>query len=179
MSIENNKNKKRFQSQQEAHSYLRTLPKPVPYVHPTAIVENAVVGKNVTIAAYAVIGKEGFGFDPESKFSRRWPHVGNVIIGDNVEIGAQTCIDRGTLGSTIIGDDTKIDNLVHIAHNADIGRNCVIVAGSVVGGSTVVGDGVFVGIGVKIRDHVTIGDDAFLCMGAVVTKDVPAGTKVR
>ena len=179
MSTENKNNKKQFPSQQEAHSYLRTLPRPKPYIHPTAIIENAVLGKDVTIAAYAVIGKEGFGFDPESNYTKRWPHIGNVIIGENAEIGANTCIDRGTLGSTIIGENTKIDNLVHVGHNANIGKNCVIVAGSVIGGSSVIGDGVFIGMGVKIRDHVTIGDKAFLCMGAVVTKDVSAGTKVR
>ncbi|AIC15923.1 DapH/DapD/GlmU-related protein [Nitrososphaera viennensis] len=176
MSIEN---KKQFPSQQEAHSYLRTLPAPKPYIHPTAIIENAVLGKDVTIAAYAVIGKEGFGFDPESNYTKRWPHVGNVIIGDNAEIGANTCIDRGTLGSTIIGENTKIDNLVHISHNVRIGKNCVIAAGAVVGGSAEIGDSVFIGLNATIRDHVKVGDNAFICMGAVVTKDVSTGTKVR
>jgi len=137
------------------------------------------MGKDATIAAYAVIGKEGFGFDPLTGFSQRWPHTGNVVLGDNVEIGAHTCIDRGTLDSTRIGNDTKIDNLVHVGHNAIIGKGCVIVAGSIIGGSSVIGDGVFIGEGVKIRDHVTVGDNAFLCMGAIVTRDVPAGTKVR
>ena len=179
MSTENNKNKP-FKSQQEAHNHLRSLPKPTPYIHPTAIIDKCVIGgKDITIGAYSVIGKEGFGFDPESKFSQRWPHVGNVILGNYVEIGANTCIDRGTLDSTIVGENTKIDNLVHVGHSAKIGKGCVIVAGSVIGGSSVLGDGVFVGMGVRIRDHVTIGDNAFLCMGAIVTKDVPAGAKVR
>ena len=177
MSIENNK---RFPSQREAHNYLRSLPKPRPYIHPTAVIDKCVIaGKDITIGAYSVIGKEGFGFDPETAFSQRWPHEGNVILGNNVEIGANTCIDRATLGSTVIGENTKIDNLVHIGHNAVIGSGCVIVAGTVVGGSSAIGDGVFIGMGVKIRDHVKIGNKAFLCMGAIITKDVSDSEKVR
>jgi UDP-3-O-[3-hydroxymyristoyl] glucosamine N-acyltransferase len=85
------------------------------------------------------------------------------------------CIDRGTLGDTIIGARTKIDNLVHIAHNARIGEDCMIVAQAGIGGSAVIGNGVFIGFGAKIKNKVTIGDGAVIGMGAVVICDVPAG----
>lgn len=106
---------------------------------------------------------------------RRFPHIGGVRIGANVEIGSNTCIDRGAIGDTVIGDGTKIDNHVHVAHNVRIGRDCIIVAGAVIGGSAVLGDRVFVGINASIKNKVRIGDDAVIGMGAVVTKDVPAG----
>lgn len=121
-----------------------------------------------------IIGGIGFGFTE----GIRNPHMGGVILHDDVEIGSNTCIDRGTLGDTVIGARTKIDNLVHIAHNVRIGTDCQIVAGAVIGGSAVLGDRVFVGINASIKNKVRIGDDAVIGMGAVVTKDVPAGATV-
>jgi UDP-3-O-[3-hydroxymyristoyl] glucosamine N-acyltransferase len=122
----------------------------------------------------AIIGSTGFGFHA----GERVPHIGGVDIHSRVCIGALSCVDRGTLGNTTIGEGTKVDNLVHIAHNVRIGKDCHIVAGSVIGGSAQLGDRVFVGIGASIRNGITIGDDAFIGMGAVVTKDVPAGATV-
>ena len=164
---------KPFSTQAEAHAYLRTLPKPERKIHPTVVFEGSfLIGHNVGIGAYSVIGKEGFGFDPQDR-SQRWNHRGRVVIKDGVEIGANTCIDRGVLTDTIIGENTKIDNLVHVGHGAVIGKNCIIVAGTVLGGSSRIGDNCFIGMNASIKDHVTIGDNVTVGMGAVVIKDVP------
>lgn len=128
-------------------------------------------GYQVDIHATAVLGKDGFGYHE----GRRVPHIGGVKLGNQVHIGAHTCVDRGTLGSTYIGHGTKVDNLVHIAHNVRIGTDCTIVAGTVIGGSAVIGNDVFIGINASIKNKVRIGDGATIGMGAVVTKDVPAG----
>lgn len=156
------------------------VPRGSPTIHSTAVINDCVViGKNVCIGAYCSIGFDGFGFDKdESGAYERFPHIGRVIIDDDVEIGSNVCIDRGALSDTIIGKGTKIDNLVHIAHNVKIGKNCHIVALSCVGGSVEIGDNVYVGIGASIRNQKKIGDDAFIGMGAVVVKDVEAGTTV-
>lgn len=146
-----------------------------------AITQRLRVGHNT------IIGGEGFGFHrpPASAAGQpktdngqpptRFPHIGSVKLGARVEVGSNTCIDRGAIGDTIIGDDTKIDNLVHIAHNVRIGQRCLIVAGAVIGGSAVIGDDVFIGINASIKNKVRIGNGATIGMGAVVTKDVPAG----
>lgn len=121
----------------------------------------------------------GFGFvRDEFGTLHRMPHFGCVSIGDDVEIGRNTCIDTGVFGETIIGDGTKIDNLVHIAHNVSIGKNCLIVAGAIIGGSVTIGDNCFIGIGAMIRDGVIIGDDVTIGMGAVVINDVADGLTV-
>lgn len=123
------------------------------------------------IGKYCAIGGDGFGFHN----GRRFPHIGNIEFGNDIEIGSNTCIDRGALGNTKIGDRTKIDNLVHIAHNVHIGTDCLIVAGSVIGGSATIGDRVFIGMNASIRNKVRIGNDVTIGMGSVVTKDVPDG----
>lgn len=128
-------------------------------------------GFQVKVHPSAVIGADGFGIDA----GKRVPHIGHVQLGNQVEIGAHTCVDRATLGATYIGHGTKVDNLVHIAHNVRIGTDCQVVAGAVIGGSAVIGDRVFIGMGALIKNKVRIGDDAVIGMGAVVTKDVPAG----
>lgn len=148
---------------------------------------------NIEVGSNTVIGGQGFGFhklsqmdpsvpsaqsaekDGEPASLVRFPHIGSVRIGHRVEIGSNTCIDRGAIGDTIIGDDTKIDNLVHIAHNVRIGQRCIIVAGAVIGGSAIIEDDVFIGINASIKNKVRIGNGATIGMGAVVTKDVPAG----
>lgn len=134
------------------------------------------------IVTGAIIGRDGFGYeydDVEDKMIKV-PHRGDVIIGKDVEIGGNCCIDRATLEgeATLIGDGTKIDNLVHIAHNVKIGRNCLIVAGAVIGGSVTIGDRCFIGMGALIKNKVTIGNDVTVGMGAVVLKDVPDGWTV-
>lgn len=169
---------KPFKTQEEAHEYLRTLPRPKPYIHQTAVFLCEVVkGKNITIGPYAVIGKDGFGFDPQDK-TRRWTHMGKVVLGDGVEIGAHSCIDRGLLVDTVIGTNTKIDNLVHVGHNAQVGKRNLICAGAVIGGSAQTGNDCFFGINSCIRNQVKIGNNCVVGMGAVVVKDVPDNTTV-
>lgn len=134
---------------------------------------SAVIGKNT------VIGGDGFGYArSENGTLIRMPHQGNVVIEENVEIGSNTCIDRAVVGSTVIGAGTKIDNLVHIAHGVKIGKNCLIVAGAVIGGSCEIGDNCFIGINASIKNKVKIGNNVTVGMGAVVLKDVPDGVTV-
>jgi len=157
------------------------LPREAPGVHPSAVInyECVELGEGVHIGPNCTIGFEGFGFEPDEDGAyHRFPHVGKVIIGDNVEIGANTCIDRGALGDTIIGDGTKIDNLVHIAHNVKIGKNCMIIALTCLGGGVIVEDGAYLGIGSSIRNQIKIGKGAFIGMGAVVVKDIDPGVTV-
>ena len=105
----------------------------------------------------------------------RIPQIGRVVIQDNVEIGANSTIDRGAMADTVIGEDTKIDNLVQIAHNVRIGRNCMIAGLSGISGSVTVGDNVIMGGGVGIADHLTIGAGAQLAAGSGFMNNVPAG----
>jgi len=150
-------------------------------IHPTAVINHECVsiGERVIIGPNCSIGFDGFGFDKNKEgIYERFPHVGKVVIGDDVEIGSNTCIDRGALGDTIIGDGTKIDNLVHIAHNVRIGKNCHIVALTCIGGSVTVEDNVYIGIGPSIRNQIKIGEGATIGMGAVVVKDVKSGVTV-
>jgi len=106
------------------------------------------------------------------------PQLGRVLIQDKVEIGANTTIDRGALGDTMVGEGTKIDNLVQIGHNCRIGRNCLIAAMSGLSGSTILGDGVLMGGGVGTSGHLTIGAGSVVHGRAAVTKDWPAGSKL-
>ncbi len=140
---------------------------------------NTSVGKNVIIDSCTVIGADGFGFERSEALKwEKFPHLGGIEIHDNVEVGANVCIDRGTLENTIIGSGTKIDNLVHIAHNVNIGRNCVIVAQSLVAGSCILEDNAYIAMGATLRDGIKIGKNAFVGMGSVVTKDVASNVTV-
>lgn len=126
-----------------------------------------------------VLDKKGFGYVRDEKgVLVVVPHAGNVVIEAFVEIGAHTCIDRAVVGSTVIGEGTAIDNLVHVGHGAKIGKHCLIVAGTVIGGSAEIGDRCFLGMGCLIKNKVKIGNDVTVGMGAVVTKDVPDGWTV-
>lgn len=141
---------------------------------------NEIVPENVihesVISAGAYIGKEGFGYAREADGTLiRMPHRGNVVIEKNVEIGYSTCIDRAVEGSTVISAGTKIDNLVHIAHGAKIGRNCLIVAGAVIGGSCQIGHNTFIGMNASIKNKVVIGRGCTIGAGSVVLQDVPDG----
>lgn len=134
---------------------------------------SVLIGKNV------VIGGDGFGYARDKDGTLvKMPHKGNVVIEKFVSIGSNTCIDRAVEGSTIIGEGTKIDNLVHIAHGVKIGKHCLIVAGSVIGGSVVIGDRCFIGINASVKNKVTIGNNVTVGMGAIVLKDVPDGLTV-
>src|SRR5688572_20198764 len=135
-----------------------------------------IIHKQTYIDSTAVIGKSGFGYvrDENNKLVPM-PHAGNVVIEKGVMIGAQTCIDRAVVDSTIIGEGTKIDNLVHIAHGAKVGKHCLIVAGAVLGGSCEIGDYSYIGMGALIKNKIKVGKNCMIGMGAVVTKDVPDG----
>jgi len=135
--------------------------------------KNTSIGKNCIIDSNSVIGSDGFGYERNNDGKiEMFPHIGGIKIEDDVEIGANVCIDRGTINNTIIGNGTKIDNLVHIAHNVKIGKNCSIVANSLVAGSCILGNNVHVAMSVTIRDQIKVGNNAILGMGSIVTKDV-------
>ena len=137
------------------------------------------LGKNVIIEHGAVIGCEGFSFERNEKNElERFLHIGGVVIGDNVQIGANSLVERGTFGDTIIGEGTQVDGLVMIGHNSNIGKHCVIVCGSAICGSVTIGDYTWIGAGAVIRDGITIGKNVTVGMGAVVTKNVPEGVTV-
>lgn len=136
--------------------------------------DNVRVGRNVTINANTVVGKDGFGFERDDQETLvRFPHVGGVRIHDHVEIGANVTIDRGTIHDTVIGRGSKIDNLVHVAHNVKIGKNCSIVANSFIGGSCIIGDNVSIAMTVTLREGIRIGGGSLIGMGSVVTGDIP------
>lgn len=140
------------------------------------IYNKTTIGKNVIINSNTVIGEDGFGFEKNHKGQwEKFPHIGGVEIQDDIEIGANTCIDRGTLENTVIGSGTRIDNLVHIAHNVKVGRNCMIIAQSLLAGSSVLEDGVYVAMCACIREGVRLGKNCFVGMGAVVTRDIDKG----
>ncbi len=133
------------------------------------------VGKRCVIHSSAVIGSDGFGFTTAGGVHTKVPQVGNVIVEDDVEIGAHVGIDRAAMGSTIIGHGTKIDNLVHIAHNCKIGANCLIVAQTGISGSTTVGDNVTFGGQVGTVGHITIGGNSVYAARSGISKSMPEG----
>ncbi|MEZ7940671.1 MAG: UDP-3-O-(3-hydroxymyristoyl)glucosamine N-acyltransferase [Flavobacteriales bacterium] len=123
------------------------------------ILDDCIIGDDVTIQANAIIGSDGFGFVPNSSNSfMKIPHIGNVILEDHVEIGAGTCIDRGTMGSTIIRKGVKLDNLIQVAHNVEVGENTVIAAQTGIAGSTKIGKNCMIGGQVGIVGHISIAD---------------------
>lgn len=142
------------------------------------IFDNTKIGNSCYIKSGTIIGEDGFGFDFETdKMPVRIPHLGSVVIGDDVEIGAKCTIARGTLSNTIINNDVKIDDQVHIAHNCDIGEKTVITACVEISGSVKVGKRCWIGPNVSIIQKVTIGDDVVVGIGAVVTKDIESKKK--
>ncbi len=143
------------------------------------IYDNVKIGKNVIIHAASVIGSDGFGFEiNEENKLEKFPHIGSVEIHDDVEIGASNCVDRGTLDNTIVGQGTKTDNNVHIAHNVKIGKNCAFAAGVTLSGSCIIEDDVYFGTSAVVRDWIKIGKKSFIGIGSVVVKDVPSNTTV-
>ena len=156
------------------------------------VLERAVLAADCTLGSRsilhpgAVIGGEGFGFrpDPETGLPRRVPHLGTVEIGDDVEIGVNTCVDRGKFGATRIGHGTKIDNLVQVAHNVQIGQGVLIAGQAGIAGSASIGDGAVLGAQVGVAEHVKIGEGARIAATSGVMRDVPpqedyAGTPAR
>ena len=128
----------------------------------TTIYQGCKIGNNVTIHAGSVIGADGFGFAPGADGYDKIPQIGIVVIEDNVEIGANTCVDRSTMGATVIHKGVKLDNLVQVAHNVEIGENTVMSAQVGIAGSTKVGSWCMFGGQVGLAGHITIGDKTFL-----------------
>ncbi len=145
-------------------------------LYPGVVVYPGVrIGERCIVHANAVIGADGFGFHATPQGPRKLPHVGGVVIGDQVEIGALSSIDRGFLEDTLIGDGCKIDNQVQIAHNCVLGRFVIVAAQTGLSGSCVIGDGVQIGGQVGVVDHIQIGAGARLGAGTQVMRDVPEG----
>ena len=142
------------------------------------LIKNSIIGNNVRILDGAIIGKKGFGFFPEKNKNIRYPHIGMVIIEDNVEIGCNNTIDRGSLSNTIIGKNTFIDNQVHIAHNVNIGKNCIITGQVGFAGSSKIGNNVSIGGQAGISGHLKIGNNVQIGGGSGVIKNIPDNSKV-
>jgi UDP-3-O-[3-hydroxymyristoyl] glucosamine N-acyltransferase len=147
------------------------------FIGPGAAIQCALIGNRVVIHGGAQIGREGFGFVAGPRGVERLPQIGRVVIQDDVEIGANTTVDRGAMADTVIGEGTKIDNLVQIAHNARIGRFCIIAGNVGLSGSVTLGDGVQLGGGVGVADHLTIGAGAQLAASSSLMHDIPAGER--
>jgi len=148
------------------------------YIGVGASLTHAIVGNSVIIHPGVRIGQDGFGFAMGATGHLKVPQIGSVIIGDDVEIGANSTIDRGALSDTIIGEGTKIDNLVQIAHNVVIGRHCVIVAQSGIAGSAELGDFVVMGAHSGVIGHVKVGNGAQIAGMAHVKSDVDPGARM-
>jgi UDP-3-O-[3-hydroxymyristoyl] glucosamine N-acyltransferase len=148
------------------------------YVGPGASVVHALIGDRVVLHAGVRIGQDGFGFAMGPKGHVKVPQIGRVIVQDDVEIGANSCIDRGALKDTVIGEGTKIDNLVQIGHNVVIGRHCVIVAQTGISGSSELGDFVVMGGQSGLVGHIKVGTGAQIAGSSHVKDDVPAGARV-
>ncbi|MBV9555678.1 MAG: UDP-3-O-(3-hydroxymyristoyl)glucosamine N-acyltransferase [Pseudolabrys sp.] len=142
-----------------------------------ASLTHSLLGDRVIIHAGARIGQDGFGYLPSAKGHRKIPQIGRVIIQDDVEIGANTTIDRGGMRDTVIGEGSKIDNLVQIGHNCVIGRHCIIVSQTGISGSVAVGDYAMMGGQVGVVDNVAIGAGAQIAARGAVFGDVPAGER--
>ncbi|MCX6203742.1 MAG: UDP-3-O-(3-hydroxymyristoyl)glucosamine N-acyltransferase [Bacteroidetes bacterium] len=142
-------------------------------IHPGVIVyADCILGSNIIIHSGAIVGSDGFGFAPKADGSyQKIPQLGNVIIEDDVEIGSNTTIDRATIGSTIIKKGVKLDNLIQIAHNVEVGENTVIAAQSGISGSTKLGKGVMMGGQSGTMGHLTIADGIKIAARAVITKN--------
>lgn len=141
----------------------------------TVIRERSEIGKHCIFHNNVSIGADGFGYRPSAQGLTKIPHIGNVIIGNYVEVGANSCIDRGKFSATILGDGCKIDNLVQIGHNSVLGKFCIMAGNSGLAGSVTLGDGVVIGGSASIKDHTTIGSGATVGAGSGVIGDIAAG----
>jgi UDP-3-O-[3-hydroxymyristoyl] glucosamine N-acyltransferase len=146
-------------------------------IGPNASILHAFIGNRVIVHGGARIGQDGFGYVPGENGLEKMPHLGRVIIQDDVEVGANTSIDRGALDDTVIGEGSKIDNLVQIAHNVRIGRHCVITGHCGLSGSVTLGNGVMLGGRTGIADHIKVGDGAQIAAASGVMNDIPAGER--
>jgi len=149
------------------------------WMHANSVLyDHCELGEKCNIHSGTVICCDGYGFAAGPEGVTKIPQTGNVIVGDDVEIGANCCIDRGSIGDTTIGNGTKLDNLVHIAHNVHVGENCFITALVGIAGSTTVGDRVQMGGQSGLVGHLKVGNDVSISTRAGVTKDIPDGTTV-
>lgn len=138
------------------------------------VYDGVMIGHDCVIKSGSVLGGAGFGYERDEDGNKfRFPQIGQLVIGDYVEVGANTCIDRGALADTVIGDYTKINNLCHIAHNNRIGRNVTITGCVNLSGSNIIDDNVWIAPNSSIRGWVHVGEGAIVGMGAVVVKDIP------
>ncbi len=144
-------------------------------VHSGAHIENATIGSECVINANSVIGKDGFGYTKQDGHNIFIPHVGRVVFGDRVSVGANTCIDRGAMTDTTIGDGTKIDNLCQIAHGVVVGCECFLASGVGLAGGVVIGDNVLLGGHVGIANGVRVGDNASVGANSGVFRNIPDG----
>ncbi len=147
------------------------------FIGANAVVQHALVGNRVAVHSGTCIGQDGFGYAMGASGHLKVPQIGRVIIQDDVEIGANTCIDRGTNRDTTVGEGTKIDNQVQIGHNVSIGRHCVLVGQVAIAGSATLGNFVVIGGQTGVIGHVTIGDGAQIAGVSAVHGDVPAGAR--
>ncbi|OQM73187.1 UDP-3-O-(3-hydroxymyristoyl)glucosamine N-acyltransferase [Manganibacter manganicus] len=147
------------------------------YIGPGVTIQYALIGNRSIVHGGARVGQDGFGFVPGAKGPERMPQIGRVIIQDDVEIGSNTTVDRGAMADTVIGEGTKIDNLVQIAHNVRIGRGCVIAGHCGLSGSVTLGDFVMLGGRVGIADHITVGDRVQVAASSGLMYDIPAGER--
>ena len=142
------------------------------------VIRNSIVGNNVVIQDGCKIGLKGFGFIPLMGKNLRFPHIGKVIIKNKAEIGANCTIDRGSINNTIIGENTFLDNQVHVAHNIKIGDNCMIAGQVGFAGSSIIGNGVSIGGQAGVSGHLKIGNNVKIGGGSGVVKDIKDGTVV-
>ncbi|MDR2772099.1 MAG: UDP-3-O-(3-hydroxymyristoyl)glucosamine N-acyltransferase [Elusimicrobiota bacterium] len=148
-------------------------------IYPNVVIrEDTVIGDSVILQPGVIVGGDGFGFATVNEVNKKIPQIGNVVIGNDVEIGANTTIDRATTNSTKIGDGTKIDNLVQIAHNVEIGKNCLIVAQAGIAGSTKIGNSTIIGGQTGVAGHLTIGDNVTVAGQSAVSASLKDGQKV-
>jgi UDP-3-O-[3-hydroxymyristoyl] glucosamine N-acyltransferase len=143
------------------------------------VYHNCIVGKRNILHAGAVVGSDGFGFLPDASRLLKIPQVGRAILHDDIEVGANSTIDRGTIEDTVIGSGTKIDNLVQIGHNCKIGQNCIFCAFVGVSGNTIIGNNVLLAGQVGTKGHMKIGDNVQVGAQSGVSKDVPSNSKVK
>ena len=148
------------------------------FIGSNVILRNTFLEDNVHVLDGAILGKKGFGFIPNKSKNYRYPHIGYVLVKKNSEIGSCSTIDRGSLSETIIGENTYLDNQVHIAHNVKIGSNCIIAGQVGIAGSTTLGNNVMIGGQAGISGHLKIGNNVKIGGGSGVIKNIPDNTKV-
>ena len=146
-------------------------------IGPNVTLQYALIGNRVILHPGVRVGQDGFGYSTGREGVLKMVQIGRVIIQDDVEVGANSAIDRGAVRDTVIGENTKIDNFVQIAHNCRVGRNCVIVGQVALAGSVTLGDGVAIGGQTGVNNHVTIGDGAQIAAVSSVAGDVPPGAR--